>query len=345
MLLSLQIQHFAIIDELEVEFGSGLNVMTGETGAGKTIILQALDLLLGARASNDLIRSGETSASVTARFLFKKEMTEVKRLLEEVGIDIDEEIILHRTITTNGKGKISINGIPVPQQFLKSVGAYLVDISSQHEHQLLLDPSHHVTILDQHGNLLNDVSSYQQMFQHYHRLRHELETLQAREKAAKEQYDFLLFQYQELRDAHLKEEEEEQLEAERNRSKHGVKLKVQMQEILQLLGDRETKSSSLLQQAAQFDLTLLPFSETLVRCETEISEVERDLQRYAQQMDVDPDRLETIEDRLHLLRSLKKKHGGSIEACLQKQKRLEEELELVEKGEALTEAKEEEVAL
>ena len=271
MLLSLQIQHFAIIDELEVEFGSGLNVMTGETGAGKTIILQALDLLLGARASNDLIRSGETSASVTARFLFKKEMTEVKRLLEEVGIDIDEEIILHRTITTNGKGKISINGIPVPQQFLKSVGAYLVDISSQHEHQLLLDPSHHVTILDQHGNLLNDVSSYQQMFQHYHRLRHELETLQAREKAAKEQYDFLLFQYQELRDAHLKEEEEEQLEAERNRSKHGVKLKVQMQEILQLLGDRETKSSSLLQQAAQFDLTLLPFSETLVRFETEIS--------------------------------------------------------------------------
>src|SRR3989338_9447985 len=201
MLASLQIKHFAIIDELHIEFGPGLNVLTGETGAGKTIILQALNLVLGSRAASDVIRTGEESACVTASFSLGREGDDLRRVLAEWGMEAEGDVIIHRVISQSGKNKITINGIPATVQMLRDLSSRLVDISSQHEHQLLMDPAQHASIVDRFGRLEELLNRYRETHARYRSLREEVDRLQHQEADASERLDFLKFQYDELRQA------------------------------------------------------------------------------------------------------------------------------------------------
>jgi DNA repair protein RecN (Recombination protein N) len=155
MLTSLSIKNIAIIDELNVDFERGFNVMTGETGAGKTIVVQALSLVLGARANAEYIRTGEPEAAVAATFLIDGMSSGcaegIKKICESNGIDVEDELIIRRVISVEGRGKITVNGVPVTVQMLKDIACHLVDVSSQHENQLLIDPSNHVQLVDDFG--------------------------------------------------------------------------------------------------------------------------------------------------------------------------------------------------
>jgi len=347
MLQSLHIENFAIIDKLEVEFGSGFNVITGETGAGKTIVVQALNLVLGDRASSDLIRSGEERATVTARFLLKDVPKDFVDTLANMGIEAKDELIIHRVLSSATKGKIAINGAPATQQMLKDIAERLVDVSSQHEHQLLLNPASHCSIVDQFGSIEPIREEYNAAHHHYISLHDEVDRLRRGELEAKERLDFIKYQMQELKGAGLKIREDEELEAERSRLRHAVQLESKIREseeslygsagsVVEVLGSVEQAISS----CSQIDQTLTGLKETVSRVGSELSDVSRELKRYVEKLNADPDRLEAIHDRLHLIKELKRKHGGSIESCIEKLNSLETEIDNVERYDELLVEKE-----
>lgn len=334
MLRSLHIENFAIIDRLEVEFGRGLNIITGETGAGKTIVVQALNLVLGDRASSDLIRTGEEKASVTAVF--------------EHG---DEETIIHRVISQTGKGKITINGVPATQQMLKEAAERLVDMSSQHEHQQLLNDATHIAIVDQFGGYESLAEAYRDAHTQYAVLRGDLEKLRASEKEAKERLEFMKFQLQELKNANLKLNEDEELEAERSRIKHAVQLEAKMKEAEGLLYESAGSACELLgnvlqslTSCAQLDSSVAPWREAINNASSTLTDVAREIKRYTEKLNSDPARLEEIDDRIHLLKNLKRKHGGTIESCIEKFESLKKEVDEVERFDDVIAEKEKSLA-
>ncbi|MBU4483789.1 AAA family ATPase, partial [bacterium] len=164
MLNQLHIKNFAIIDDLTINFTKGFNVLTGETGAGKTIIIEALNLVLGCRANTEMIRGGESQASVTAVFDLSSVSNLVKRILSEKGIDNSDELIIKRVISSDSKNKAFINGEAYPQQAIKEIALYLVDISSQHNQQSLLDDTSHIFIVDDFGKLEDLRSQYEKIY-------------------------------------------------------------------------------------------------------------------------------------------------------------------------------------
>jgi len=344
MLCSLHIENFAIIDKLEVEFGPGLNILTGETGAGKTIVVQALNLVLGDRASSDLIRTGCDRASVTAVF-------SIPLLCKEGTGEVDPayppqpsltkgggELIIHRVVSTTGKGKITINGIPATQQMLKEAAERLVDMSSQHEHQQLLNDATHINIVDQFGGYESLAGSYRDAHNQYINIRDDLQRLRASEKEAKDRLEFMKFQLQELKNANLKIKEDEDLEAERSRIKHAVQLEAKMKEAegilyesagsaCELLGNVEQSLAS----CAQIDSSVAAWKEAVSNATSSLADVARDIKRYTEKLNSDPGRLEEIDDRIHLIKNLKRKHGGTIEGCIERLHSLEEEVRQVER--------------
>ena len=323
MLTALHIRDFAIIDELELALGPGLNVMTGETGAGKTIIVEALKLVLGERASTDAIRAGKEKATVTAVFDAASMPAQLAHQLEAAGVDAAGEVIVHRVVAEGGKGRITVNGVPVTGAMLKGFAEHLVDVSSQHEHQLLLDPAEHAPVVDAFGGHAELAAGYREAHARWATVARELEDLRANERQAKERLDYLEFQLRELEAANLRENEEAEIEAERMRLKHAVSLEEKSRAAEgALYGDAGSalevldRAMAALASCAQVDPAAAPWNEALSRARAEIEEVARELARYAEKLESNPDRLEELDERLHLVRSLTRKHGGSVAACL-----------------------------
>lgn len=336
MLRSLDIKDFAIIDELSVDFGPGLNVMTGETGAGKTIIVEALNLVLGARASQDLIRAGKDRASVTACFDATKLTAFIRGELQNVGIDCDDEIIIHRVVG-GAKGKMSINGIPVTANVLKNVAERLVDVSSQHEHQLLLEKSHHFEVLDEFGEHGGLLAAYLEQHSKFVSLKNEIDDLERNEVAAKEELEYLKFQFDEIKSANLKPGEDKEIESERSRLKHSVLLEERARgaeailygnagSTIEMLGE----AIRIMDECSRYDEPCEKWVEQLERARSEIEDAARSLAKYADGLESDPASLEDLEERFHLIRRIVKKHGGSIEACLNRQEKIEEEVRAID---------------
>ncbi len=337
MLKTLSIKDFAIIDELEVELRPGLNAMTGETGAGKTIIVEALKLVLGARASADIVRSGSERASVTAVFDSGGLPREFRERMSEAGIECEDEVIVHRVVGQQGRGRISINGVPATASMLRDVAAHLVDVSSQHENQLLLDGTRHAPMLDDFAGLAPAFSAYLEAHRAYADALREIEGLEAGERGARERLDFLKFQLGEIESADVKAGELESLESERSRIKHSVLLTERTTgaeaaisgdeaSALSLMG----QASQLLAQCSQYDAKAARWCEALDRARIELEEVSRDLSAYAEGLGSDPARLEAIEDRIHLIKGLAKKHGGSVEALISRRDEIAAEVDNVE---------------
>ena len=321
MLTTLRIKNLALVSDLTLELQPGCNAITGETGAGKSIILGALNLVLGERADRTLIRSGEESCSVEAVFDVRKLRTPLKSFLEENGLEPceDSQLVLKRTFTSAGTNRQFINGSPTTLATLAALGESLVDMHGPHDHQSLLHPAKQLLILDAFGKLESQREAFAELVRRRGELLAEKSALIVDEKTYAQQLDLLRFQVQEISAARLKEGEDAEVEVEFHRASNAAKLLQLSQTALEALSESE---SSLLTQSGVVGRVLTELQRvdagaaSLVETHAQVSESLRELQsavsHYADKVDVDPARLVELEERLNLLNTLKRKYGATI---------------------------------
>jgi len=332
MLKELRIKNLAIIDDLTVGFGKGLNVLTGETGAGKSIIVDALGLALGDRAQSDLIKSGEKEASVQAYF----EVAD-PRSLPDIGIDLSEGILLRRVVSSGGKSRAYINDTMVTLQTLSEIGKALVDIHSQHEHQSLLAAEKQRALLDSYGRLQPELEKVQALFQEVKALKTECAGLVEKVKERAHRLDLLKFQISEIDTASLRPGEKEALGEEKRILANLSKLNELTETAYSLLyeaegscSERLSKALARLREMQAIDNSIKETVDLLESASPLIEDASISLRGYRDRYDLDPGRLELVEDRLELIRKLEKKYGEGTEAILNYRDEAEEELKGLE---------------
>jgi len=336
MLQTISIRNFAIIDRLDLQFEAGLNVLTGETGAGKSIIMDALNLILGGRAGAEMVRGGAGRAVVDAVFDIG-DSADLKGFVEEQGFDLEEDLLfLSREVAATGKSSARIGGRPATVAQLKEIGDWLVDLHGQHEHQSLMVVSKHLDILDdwggkEHLDLRLRVGEAYLAVQQLEREKALLET-DARERA--HLLDLYAFQIQEIGEAKLLPGEEQELQTDSRRLSNAQKLAEAAGTVVSaldgddsggLLGSLANPMRSL-QEAAALDEALAPLVETINNARFELEEAARDLAHYQEAIEFNPERLEQIEERLETIRGLKRKYGDSIEEVLEYGRKTAEKL-------------------
>ena len=321
MLTTLRIKNLALVSDLTLELQPGCNVITGETGAGKSIIIGALNLVLGERADRTLIRSGEESCSVEAVFDTKKLRAPLKIFLEANGLEPceDHQLVLKRTFSSAGTNRQFVNGSVTSLATLASIGEWLVDMHGPHDHQSLLHAGKQLLILDAFGGLEKSREEFGELVRRRAVLENEKTALIVDEKTYAQQLDRLRFQVQEISTARLQPHEDKTVEEEFNRASNAAKLLQLSQAALDALSENE---NSLLTQSGVIGRVLAELqrvdtgAETLVTLHAQAGETLRELQtelsRYADKVDVDPARLAELEERLNLLHSLKRKYGATL---------------------------------
>jgi DNA repair protein RecN (Recombination protein N) len=335
VLSALRISNFAVIDAAEVEFGAGLTVMTGETGAGKSILVDALGLLLGGRAEVEVIRAGADEASVEA--LFERTPLLAARL-EELGLpDLGEQVSVRRIVGRNGRGRAWVNGSLVNIGLLGRLMRGLVDISGQHEHVSLFDGSLHRELLDRYAGLESDVAGYRAAHARMREVDGRIEALGGDEKTARARSEFLRFQLDELERLSPVAGEDVLLEEERRRLMGAEKLRKSSAEAENLLTTQDDaaleltgRASGLLEDAARIDARLKPVCDRVAAAMAELEEAGRALGRYLGQIDGDPARLAEVDERLDLIRRTCRKHGTNLEGLVARRDELAKELSLLE---------------
>ena len=333
MLKELRIVNFAIIDELHVHFGQGLHVFTGETGAGKSIIIEALSLALGGRASAEMIRSGEDTATIEAAFDLTGHAG-VADLARAHGIDISgEELVIKRAISAS-RSRVYVNGTLSTVSVLELLGAKLVEIHGQFEQQTLLHPEHQLDIFDSYAGVVELRGALERNYYYLQGLRKRLAelTAQADERARRQQ--LLQFQLQEIDQAELRPGEEEEIKGERQVLMHTEKLLQITQGSGELLYagedtvvERLGRVLAALDEVSAIDPVLKPVTEDLRAALYQMEEAGRTLGDYASRVEFDPARLAEIEERLAELSALKRKHGATVENILAQRESLAKELE------------------
>lgn len=345
MLAEITITNLAIIDELNLKFAPGFNVLTGETGAGKSIILDALGLLLGGRAQSELIRAGADETRVEGIFLLDGTLRElVARDLEENGIALDDEtLIIARELHRGGRTTGRVNGRAVTGAVLQQIGDKLVDIHGQSEHLSLLRPKEHIDLLDRYGNLWEQRTEVAKHVRQLRKVRQELRDLQkdARETARK--IDRLTFVIQDIGDAKLRVGEEEELKVERDLLAHAETRATLADEAYHALyggGDDEKGALDLLNQAAQavrglekYDPEIKAILDQAESAGALMDDLARTLRGYRDGIEFNPQRLEQIEERLDLLFRLKRKYGDTVEEVLKFAQTSAEELAAITNSE------------
>jgi len=326
VLLSLRIRDLAIIETLEIEFSPGLNILTGETGAGKSIIVGALELILGGRASADDIRSQSERARVEAVFDISA-LPHVRKWLGSHGLESGEnDLIVAREISRSGRGRNFIMGSLVPLAALRELGNELVDLHGQHQHQSLLAEERHLDVLDDFartGELRHRVAN---LFAKWRKLRDRLEELSRDERQIEQRKDMLVFQVREIEAAALQIGEDERLEEERRRLAHAEALAEAALRAEDILVEGEHCEPTLLallarvedavEELARYDPTTAPLAEELREERFKLEDIAARLSEYRSGLEPDPQRLEVVEDRLDTIRRLKKKYGATIEEIL-----------------------------
>lgn len=358
MLTELRIENFAIIQELELTFQPGLTTFTGETGAGKSIILDAIMTLLGGRADTAMIRAGAERAVVEGVFTIPETNREaILSLLEREGLLDDSRLLsLGRELRINGRSLARVNGRSVNTGLLRELGAYLVDIHGQSEHLSLLNVRQHLRLLDHYAGTQAELGAYQETYHELRRVQKELTALRESERDAARRIDLLEYQAREIESANLKPDEEEPLRQELTRLANAENLAELSQQALTLLdeGSPETPAvSDLLGQAlsalealSRIDRDLAGLAESVQDASETLTEVARDLRAYSESIEFNPRRLEQAEERLDLIQRLKRKYGGSIEAVLEFARSARKELEQISHaGERIAELEEREAEL
>lgn len=344
MLSELRIVNFALIEQLSLQFQSGFTVLTGETGAGKSLLIDAIALLVGGRASTDQIRSGEDEAQLEASFHLSDSHPLLQRLRSQDIIGQHEsELILRRVLSRSGRHRVYLNGSLCPLRVLEELGGTLVDIHGQHEQQSLLAPVKQLDALDAFGRLYEIRGRYEQTYQGWKELRTQLDALQHEGVDRARLEDMLRFQAQEIEQAGLLPDEEERIRHERQRLVHAYRLRelaheayVELQADEQAVLSRLGRIGRTLAELAQTDPTMGDCEQAATESAIQLKELAGRLRDYAEQLEADPDRLAVVEDRLDLIQQLKKKYGGSVEAVLATGRRVQEELQLLDNREERT---------
>ncbi len=349
MLVELHVTDFALIDRLDLVFGPGLNILTGETGAGKSIIIDALGLALGERAGADLVRTGSVRATVEAVFDLTGAPAEVRRRLAEVGLDAEEgeeTLLVTREIAkSGGKSQCRINGRLMPVSVLKEIAEGLVDVHGQHEHQSLLSSDRHVDILDNWcgKDSLALRGQVAELYSQANAQKREREKLRTDTRERARMLDLYRFQQEELAEANLQPAEEEELAVDRLRLANSEKLSAAAVESYTLLSGGERGGGALdalnaalasVEHAAALDESLAPIAEALVSAVSFAEDAGRELRGYQDTVEFNPERLEEIEARLDLIRTLKRKYGETIEEILAYGQELAGKLDALENSEA-----------
>ncbi len=317
MLSDLTIKNFAIIDQIHTRFGPGLNTLTGETGAGKSILVDAINLLLGTRASSEMIRTGREEASVEA-FFDLEEGCKVP-LLKNLGLKESEGLQVRRLIHHSGRSRAFLNGTPITLHMLEGLGEELIHIYGQHEHQHFLDPLRHIDILDGTGGLLDRRARFQEVYARWAKAASEFSDLISRQKQRLERIEFLAFQSGEIARANPMPGEDQELAEERIRLVHSEKLHSIAHfgsEVLYgesgSVAERLKSTLQRLKEGAKFDSALGPLVTSVESILFQSEDIASSLRAYRENVYFDPKRLETLESRLDELNRLKKKYGPSL---------------------------------
>jgi DNA repair protein RecN (Recombination protein N) len=346
MLLRLHIQDLAIIDSLTIDLSRGFTVLTGETGAGKSIILGALNLVLGERASSEDVRTGRPRAVVEALFDISgletlRAYLAALNLVEEgasAGPDEALELVIRREVSSEGRSRCLVNGRLLPLGQLREIGDHLIDLHGQHQHQSLLKVELHREILDAFGGkaLSRSLASFRELYGRYEEIEKRLRILDKDERELARQKDLLEYQLNEIDAAGLEPEEDETLEEEIRRLKHADDLLKNSAQANDLLFEGEVveataagliaRGEGLLIDAARLDPSLQEFADRLASARAEIEDIASLLRSYTAGLEHNPARLAEAEDRIHLIRQLKSKYGASIEEILEERDRIEQEL-------------------
>jgi len=328
MLNELRIQNFAIIDKLDLKFGPGLIILTGETGAGKSIILDAVTMLIGGRAETTAIRTDAEQAFVEGLFSLKGPEKDalIEILKREELLDDENYLTLTREVRREGRSVARVNGRTVNVSLLKELGALLVDIHGQSEHLSLLDTRAHMRLLDRYADVSVALRGYRQSYHKLLAVRHELKELRQAQADAERRIDFLTYQAEEIEAAKLKLGEEEELKLERDKLANAESLAEYVQKALTVLDEGTPESpaaTDLVGQAAQamtglvkIDPEHAELSEQATGLDATLSELVRSLRDYLEEIEFNPKRLEEVEERLDLIHSLTRKYGGSVEKVI-----------------------------
>ena len=328
MLTELRIQNFAIIAKLDLKFGVGLIILTGETGAGKSIILDAVTLLIGGRAETTVVRTEAEYALVEGVFSLKGPEKEALHeiLKREELLDDENYLTLTREVRREGRSIARVNGRTVNVSLLKELGALLVDIHGQSEHLSLLDTRAHLGLLDRYADVGAALSEYRQSYHKLLAVRRELKELRQSQADAERRIEFLTYQAEEIEAARLKPGEDSELKIKRDKLANAESLAEYAQQALTALDEGTPESpaaSDLVGQAAQamlglakIDPTHSELSEQATGLEETLAELVRGLRDYLEEIEFNPKRLEEVEERLNLIYSLMRKYGGSIEKVI-----------------------------
>ncbi len=348
MLQELSIKDFAIIDEIQISFQPKMTVLTGETGAGKSIIIDALGLLAGGRGSTEFIRKGEKKAVIQGLFTLPREAN-TYNILEEYGIDSEDgQIILQRDLYRGGRNICRINGMMVNLATLRKIGETLIDIHGQNEHQELMKPENHIDLLDEYDKKTSELrNQYQVVYQNYRKLKLSMEKKEADEKAWAQRLDMLNFQVKEIEEAGLKINEEDELVEEKNKLDNFQAINDALELSYQILSGEKIDVVGNLGNAMNELSDVSDLSENLQEINTKISDAfysledaARDISDELDSMEWNGERLNEIEERLELIHQLKRKYGDTIEDILHYHSRIEKELREMENAEQNSEKQE-----
>lgn len=337
MLSLLHIENIALIDQADISFGSGFNVLTGETGAGKSIIIDAISAVLGERTSRDLIRTGEKSALVTALF---RDLPSLP-WFQETGIGPDEngELLISRRIQGDGKNICRVGGVPCTVVQLRTLGSQLIDIHGQHDGQQLLDESCHLAYLDSFGELEPALSAYREEYAKLDALRKQIASLQMDETEKARRLDILQFQIDELESAHLRLGEEEELDERKAMLRSADQLVAAVEGAYHALfgTDSQDGAASLLAEAegnlsrvSNLSADLSQLSENLAALRYGTEDAAERLRDLKNSFDFSPKELDQVEDRLDHLHRLKKKYGATVRDMLDYLNKIRQELDQIE---------------
>ena len=354
MLLELSIRNFAIISSLNVSFHKGLNVLTGETGAGKSIVIDAISLLIGGRASADYVRHGENKAEIEGLFDMSSHAS-LQALCAQWDIESEDgTLILRRDIHRQGKNVCRVNGKLVPLSILRQIGQSLVDIHGQHEHHSLLRQEQYIPLLDAYGkkDIEPDRSKYEQLFNEFTRLTQEIKRLSDSEQQIAQRIGLLRFQMNEIAAAELKSGEDQQLEQEKKKRLHAQKLYEGMETAYQALHGEGRALESLsvvldqLEELTAVDTSLQPFLDKVRDMYFELEDMSRTFGEYKEHIEFDPQHINHIENPLVPIDQLKRKYGASVEDILAYADKIKGELDdLVHKDERVDALREQQKAL
>ncbi len=314
MLLYLHIENYALIKNLDIRFDKGFSVITGETGAGKSIIMGALGLLLGQRADLKTIKEGENKCIIEASFILNEQNKDIRTLFESYDIDYDNNTIIRREILSSGKSRMFVNDTPVNIQFLKEISDYLIDIHSQHENLLLKSNDFQLNLIDTIASHQDIMNTYLGLFNDYQKSKEKLANLRKHAEQEKNNYDYFLFQFDQLNNAKLDADEQESLEQELDLLNNAEEIKLTLNKVVYLLKHEGGIVANLkttlqhLQSIAKYLNTLENITQRIESSYIDINDLSLDIQKLENNIEYDSNRLGYVTERLDFIHTLLQKH-------------------------------------